>query len=145
MGSIICCLSINNFPKYIINEQVESDKRKSQGLCEAGMDPLIEEFGPEHGGRTRGVGNVGFRKGIEGYVQKKKRKREIDESLQAQKAEVIEIIAAKYDKKIAENEKQIAELKSQLESRQSSCGSTTAANHESSTGFSNRLDEITVM
>ena len=116
------------------------------------MDPLIEEFGPEHGGRTRGVGNVGFRKGIEGYVQKKKRKREIDESLEAQKAEVIEIvkkfeveIEAKYDKKIAENEKQIAELKSQLESRQSSCGSTTTANHESSTGFSNRLDEITVM
>ncbi|GJU94663.1 beta-caryophyllene synthase [Tanacetum coccineum] len=71
---------------------VESDKRKSQGLCEAGIDPLIEEFGPEHGGRTRGLGNVGFRKGIEGYVQKKKRKREVDESLLTHKAEVIQLL-----------------------------------------------------
>ncbi|GKC41491.1 hypothetical protein Tco_1059213, partial [Tanacetum coccineum] len=55
---------------------VESDKRKSHGVCEAGMDPLIEEFGPEHGGCKRGVGNVCFRKGIEEYVQKKKMKRE---------------------------------------------------------------------
>nr|GEV91998.1 hypothetical protein [Tanacetum cinerariifolium] len=71
----------------LIKRLVESDKRKSQGLCEAGIDPLIEEFGPEHGGCTRGLGNVGFRKGIEGYVQKKKRKREVDESLLTHKAE----------------------------------------------------------
>ncbi|GJV46965.1 hypothetical protein Tco_1437177 [Tanacetum coccineum] len=129
----------------LIKRLVESDKRKSQGLCEAGIDPLIEEFGPEHGGRTRGLGNVGFRKGIEGYVQKKKRKREVDESLLTHKAEVIQLpkkakieIKATYDKKIAE-------LESKLESRQSSCGSTTVANHESPKSFSNRLDEITVM
>nr|GEW80148.1 inactive protein kinase SELMODRAFT_444075-like [Tanacetum cinerariifolium] len=28
---------------------VESDKQKSHGVCEAGMNLLIEEFGPKHG------------------------------------------------------------------------------------------------
>ncbi|GJW55621.1 ulp1 protease family, C-terminal catalytic domain-containing protein [Tanacetum coccineum] len=127
----------------LIKRLVESDKRKSQGLCEAGIDPLIEEFGPEHGGRTRGLGNVGFRKGIEGYVQKKKRKREVDESLLTHKAEVIQLLKKAEVEIKATYDKKIAELESKLESRQSSCGSTTVANHESPKSFSNRLDEIT--
>lgn len=39
----------------------------------AGVDPLILVLGPEHGGRTRGVGcDVGYKKGIEGYVRKRR-------------------------------------------------------------------------
>nr|GEV75977.1 hypothetical protein [Tanacetum cinerariifolium] len=72
------------------------------------------------------VGNVGFRKCIEGYVQKA-------EVIQLLKKAEVEIKAT-YDK--------IVELESKLESRQSSCGSTTVANHESPKNFSNRLDEI---
>ena len=47
----------------------------SQGSDEskAGVDPLILVLGPEHGGRTRGVGcDVGYKKGIEGYVRKRR-------------------------------------------------------------------------
>ena len=38
-----------------------------------GVDPLIMVLGPEQGGRTRGVGcDIGYKKGIEGYVRKKR-------------------------------------------------------------------------
>ncbi|GJR29559.1 hypothetical protein Tco_1105791 [Tanacetum coccineum] len=83
------------------------------------------------------------KKGIEGYVQKKKRKREVDESLLTHKAEVIQLLKKAEVEIKATYDKKIAELESKLESRQSSCGSTTVANHESPKSFSNRLDEIT--
>ncbi|GJU48687.1 ulp1 protease family, C-terminal catalytic domain-containing protein [Tanacetum coccineum] len=40
---------------------------------QAGVDPLILVLGPEHEGRTRGVRcDIGYKKGIEGYVRKKR-------------------------------------------------------------------------
>ena len=47
----------------------------SQGTIEAqpGADALAVVYGPDHGGRTRGVSSiVGFKKGIKGYVRKKR-------------------------------------------------------------------------
>ncbi|GJW40863.1 ulp1 protease family, C-terminal catalytic domain-containing protein [Tanacetum coccineum] len=52
-----------------------SNNLLAQGSNEskAGVDPLILVLGPEHGGRTRGVGcDIGYKKGIEGYVRKKR-------------------------------------------------------------------------
>ncbi|GJV55943.1 hypothetical protein Tco_1456948 [Tanacetum coccineum] len=57
------------------NIKVQATKDLAQGSNEskARVDPLILVLGPEHGGRTRGVGyDVGYKKGIEGYVRKKR-------------------------------------------------------------------------
>ena len=54
----------------------------SQGTIESqpGVDPLILVYGPEHGGRTRGVSSiVGYKKGIKGYVRKKRTYKESQE------------------------------------------------------------------
>ncbi|GJZ67714.1 ulp1 protease family, C-terminal catalytic domain-containing protein [Tanacetum coccineum] len=54
---------------------VQATRELAQGSNEskAGVDPLILELGPEHGGRTRGLGcDIGYKKGIEGYVRKKR-------------------------------------------------------------------------
>ena len=66
----------------------------SEGTIEskAGVDPLILVMGPEHGGRTRGVGtNVGYKKGIEGYIRKKRtyQHREEIENLVTQKVKEV--------------------------------------------------------
>ena len=46
---------------------------ESSNESKSGVDPLIKVFGPEHGGRTRGVGcDIGYNKGVEGYVRKKR-------------------------------------------------------------------------
>ncbi|GKD31978.1 hypothetical protein Tco_1242756, partial [Tanacetum coccineum] len=52
---------------------VQATRELAQGSNEskAGVDPLILVLGPEHEGRTRGVGcDIGYKKGIEGYVRK---------------------------------------------------------------------------
>lgn len=70
----------------------------SQGTIEsqAGVDPLIMVLGPEHGGRTRGVGgDIGYKKGIEGYVRKKRtfKQRQDSEEIQNQvKQQVKEVL-----------------------------------------------------
>nr|GEY19116.1 protein exportin 1A [Tanacetum cinerariifolium] len=54
---------------------VQATRELAQGFNEskAGVDPLILVLGLEHGGRMRGVGcNIGYKKGIEGYVWKKR-------------------------------------------------------------------------
>ncbi|GJX74724.1 hypothetical protein Tco_0313319 [Tanacetum coccineum] len=54
---------------------VQATRELAQGSnkSKAGVDPLILVLGPEHGGRTRGVGcDIGYKKGIEGYVRKKR-------------------------------------------------------------------------
>ena len=78
--------------------QVDVDKKMVQGLIpkEKGVDPLIVVLGPEHGGRTRTVGDgIGFRKAIEGYKQTKKRKKSTEE---------IEEIEAIVDRKLAQRD-----------------------------------------
>ncbi|GJV18584.1 retrovirus-related pol polyprotein from transposon TNT 1-94 [Tanacetum coccineum] len=57
------------------NIKVQATKDLAQGSNEskARVDPLILVLGPEHEGRTRGVGyDIGYKKGIEGYVRKKR-------------------------------------------------------------------------
>ncbi|GKB03593.1 transposon protein, CACTA, En/Spm sub-class [Tanacetum coccineum] len=54
---------------------VQATRELAQGSNEskAGVDPLILVLGPEHKGRTSGVGcDIGYKKGIEGYVRKKR-------------------------------------------------------------------------
>ncbi|GJS34475.1 ulp1 protease family, C-terminal catalytic domain-containing protein [Tanacetum coccineum] len=54
---------------------VQATRELAQGSNEskAGVDPLILVLEPEHGGRTRGVRcDIGYKKGIEGYVRKKR-------------------------------------------------------------------------
>nr|GEW62919.1 hypothetical protein [Tanacetum cinerariifolium] len=61
---------------------VDVDKKMAQGLIlkEKGAAPLIVVLGPEHGGRTRTVGDgICFKKGIKGYKQSKKRNQSIEE------------------------------------------------------------------
>ncbi|GJT63701.1 hypothetical protein Tco_1015181 [Tanacetum coccineum] len=59
----------------VSNNLVQATRELAQGSNESktGVDPLILVLGPEHGGRTRGVGcDIGYKKGIEGYVRKKR-------------------------------------------------------------------------
>ncbi|GKE78406.1 hypothetical protein Tco_1544526, partial [Tanacetum coccineum] len=50
-----------------------SELSESSNESKSGVDPLIKVFGPEHEGRTRGVGcDIGYNKGVEGYVRKKR-------------------------------------------------------------------------
>ncbi|GKC76612.1 hypothetical protein Tco_1127386 [Tanacetum coccineum] len=69
---------IKTLPPELIdvsNNLVQATRELAQGSNEskAGVDPLILVLGPEHGGRTRGVGcDIGYKKGIEGYVRKKR-------------------------------------------------------------------------
>lgn len=63
-------------------QKIDVDKKMVQGLNpkEKGADPLIVVLGPEHRGRTRNVGNgIGYRKGIQGYKQTKKRNKSTEE------------------------------------------------------------------
>nr|GFB67625.1 COP8-like protein [Tanacetum cinerariifolium] len=53
--------------------QAASELSQSSNESKSGVDPLIMVLGPEHGGRTRGVGcDIGYKKGVEGYVRKKR-------------------------------------------------------------------------
>ncbi|GJW60786.1 ulp1 protease family, C-terminal catalytic domain-containing protein [Tanacetum coccineum] len=53
--------------------QATRELAQASNESKAGVDPLIMVLGPEHGGRTRGVGcDIGYKKGIEGYVRKKR-------------------------------------------------------------------------
>ncbi|GJY50507.1 hypothetical protein Tco_0441354 [Tanacetum coccineum] len=69
---------IKTLPPELIdvsNNLVQATRELAQGSNESktGVDPLILVLGPEHGGRTRGVGcDIGYKKGIEGYVRKKR-------------------------------------------------------------------------
>lgn len=59
--------------------QIEKDTQATQGtwIPEPGEDPLIAVLGPEHPGRTRGVGHtVGLRKGLVGLANKKRKSRD---------------------------------------------------------------------
>nr|GEW94438.1 zinc finger, CCHC-type [Tanacetum cinerariifolium] len=58
-----------------IEPNVQATKELAQGSnkSKARVDPLILVLGPKHGGRTRRVGcDIGYKKGIEGYVRKKR-------------------------------------------------------------------------
>nr|GFA39300.1 ulp1 protease family, C-terminal catalytic domain-containing protein [Tanacetum cinerariifolium] len=51
--------------------QAASELSQSSNESKSGVDPLIMVLGPEHGGRTRGVGcDIRYKKGVEGYVKK---------------------------------------------------------------------------
>nr|GEU99007.1 ulp1 protease family, C-terminal catalytic domain-containing protein [Tanacetum cinerariifolium] len=53
--------------------QAASELSQSSNEPKSRVDPLIMVLGPEHGGRTRGVGcDIGYKKGVEGYVKKKR-------------------------------------------------------------------------
>nr|GEZ13515.1 hypothetical protein [Tanacetum cinerariifolium] len=55
------------------NVQAASELSQSSNEPKSEVDPLIMVLGPEHGGRTKGVGcDIGYKKGVEGYVRKKK-------------------------------------------------------------------------
>ncbi|GKA74835.1 hypothetical protein Tco_0781213 [Tanacetum coccineum] len=59
----------------VLKNLVQATKELAQGSNESkvGVDPFILVLGPEHGGRTRGVGcDIGYKKEIEGYVRKKR-------------------------------------------------------------------------
>ncbi|GJT24709.1 hypothetical protein Tco_0894646 [Tanacetum coccineum] len=74
--------NISTDMEELIRKLVDVDKKMAQGLIskEKGADPLIVVLGPEHGGRTRTVGNgIGFRKGIKGYKQSKRRNQSTEE------------------------------------------------------------------
>ncbi|GJT39726.1 ribonuclease H-like domain-containing protein [Tanacetum coccineum] len=69
---------IKTLPPELIdvsNNLVQASKELAQGSnkSKVGVDPLIPVLGPEHEGRTRRVGcDFGYKKGIEGYVRKKR-------------------------------------------------------------------------
>ncbi|GJY31183.1 ulp1 protease family, C-terminal catalytic domain-containing protein, partial [Tanacetum coccineum] len=100
---------------------------------EDGVDPLIMVVGPEHGGRTRGVGHlVGFKKGIEGYVAKKRRyceREKITEIVNKKIKEAREEMDAEYEEKLARAIKEMKSSQQQNENpksplmRKSSCDS----------------------
>ncbi|GJT27239.1 ulp1 protease family, C-terminal catalytic domain-containing protein [Tanacetum coccineum] len=74
--------NISTDMEELFRKLVDVDKKMAQGLIskEKGADPLIVVLGPEHGGRTRTVGNgIGFRKGIKGYKQSKRRNQSTEE------------------------------------------------------------------
>lgn len=99
----------------------------SQGTIEAqpGADPLTVVYGPDHGGRTRGVSSiVGFKKGIKGYVSKK---RTYKESIDFE--ELMEQVGEKLmSRKIFNQfkEKFVEEMRKEPGFGMSSVGSTTS-------------------
>ncbi|GJS47443.1 ulp1 protease family, C-terminal catalytic domain-containing protein [Tanacetum coccineum] len=74
--------NISSNMEELFRKLVDVDKKIAQGLIpkEKGADSLIVVLGPEHGGRTRMVRDgIGFRKGIKGYKQSKKKNQSIKE------------------------------------------------------------------
>ena len=115
--------------------QIEAHTQLSNSSeVEDGVDPLIMVVGPEHGGRTRGVGHlVGFKQGIEGYVAKKRKYREREEVMAIVNKKIVEArveMKAEYAKDLA---RAIKEIKSTQENenpesppmRKSSCDSAS--------------------
>nr|GEZ71121.1 hypothetical protein [Tanacetum cinerariifolium] len=50
--------------------QAASELSQSSNESKSGVDPLIMVLGPEHDGRTKGVGcDIGYKKGVEGYMK----------------------------------------------------------------------------
>ena len=99
----------------------------SQGTIEAqpGADPLTVVYGPDHGGRTRGVSSiVGFKKGLKGYVRKKRTYKEsLDfEELTEQMGE--KLMSGPIFDKI--KEKVLEEMRKEPGFGMSSVGSTTS-------------------
>ncbi|GKC79366.1 ulp1 protease family, C-terminal catalytic domain-containing protein, partial [Tanacetum coccineum] len=75
----------------------KASQQLSEGTIEskAGVDPLIMVMGPEHGGRTRGVGtNVGYKKGIKGYIRKKRTYQHRQEDYEEMEIRVLQKVKA---------------------------------------------------
>ncbi|PWA53690.1 hypothetical protein CTI12_AA442640 [Artemisia annua] len=103
--------------QVIADQLIEAHTQLSNSSeVEDGVDPLIMVVGPEHGGRTRGVGHlVGFKRGIEGYVSKKRKYRERQKIMVIVKEKIAEArveLKAEYDKDLA---RAVEEMKSRQE------------------------------
>nr|GFA91251.1 hypothetical protein [Tanacetum cinerariifolium] len=68
-------VGIKLFPAELIDvsntlAQVASELSQSSNESKSRVVPLVMVLGPKHGGHTRGVGcDIGYKKGVEGYVR----------------------------------------------------------------------------
>ncbi|GKD91251.1 ulp1 protease family, C-terminal catalytic domain-containing protein [Tanacetum coccineum] len=148
LRAMIFC-TISDFPAYgIVETYINGKKREllksfieahteliNSSEVEDGVDPLIMVVGPEHGGRTRGVGHlVGFKQGIEGYVAKKRRyceREKITEIVNKKIKEAREEMDAEYEEKLARAINEMKSSQQQNENpesplmRKSSCDSAS--------------------